>query len=280
MDKSLRKRIYIDFFFKCIVFILAMISVLPLILILYHITKHGISAINWKFFTTLPSPPGEQGGGILNALLGTFLLVAISFVMAVPLGMLIGIFLSETKGRFTEAVRIIVNISQGMPSIVIGIIAYTWVVVPMGGFSALSGGVALAIMMLPIIAKNTEETLKLIPYSLKEASYALGVNYTRTILKVILPSAFSGIASGIVIAISRIAGETAPLLFTAFGNPFLNFNILKPVDSLPLLIFNYAMSPYENWHQLAWGASFVLVVFILILNIGIKIARDIWNVQF
>jgi phosphate transport system permease protein len=277
---KLKYRIFINLIFKHIIITLSVISTVPLILIIFDITKKGITSLNLEFFTSLPSPPGEPGGGILNALIGTFILIFISSVLAIPIGILGGVFLAETKGKFTEFVKVIINVSQGMPSIVIGIIAYSWVVVPMGGFSALSGSIALAIMMLPIIVKNTEETMKLIPYSLKEASYALGVNYTRTILKVVLPSAFSGIASGIVIAISRIVGETAPLLFTAFGNPFLNLNPLRPVDSLPLLIFNYATSPYENWHRLAWGASFVLILFVLGLNITVKIVRDIWNVQF
>ena len=173
-----------------------------------------------------------------------------------------------------------VDVLQGIPSIVIGIIIYLWLVKPFGKFSALSGSVALSFMMLPSIIKSTEETLKLVPYSLKEASWSLGVPYYRTMLLVILPAGISGILNGILLGIARVAGETAPLLFTAFGNPFLTFNIFKPIASLPLIIFNYAISPYEDWHRLAWGASFVLVSIVLILNILTKLIERRWKVQF
>jgi phosphate transport system permease protein len=172
------------------------------------------------------------------------------------------------------------EILQGVPSIVLGIIAYSWVVINMGTFSALSGGVALAIMMLPVIVRSTEETLNLIPDHLREASLALGVSYSRTILKVILPAGLTGIVTGVLLGIARIAGETAPLLFTAFGSPFMNLNIFKPVDSLPLLIFNYATSPYPEWHTMAWGASFVLVMFVLGINFIAKVIVRRWKVQF
>jgi phosphate transport system permease protein len=173
-----------------------------------------------------------------------------------------------------------VDVLQGIPSIVLGIIIYLWIVRPTGHFSALSGSIALAIMMLPPIIKSTEETLKLIPDTLKEASLSLGVPYYKTILKVVLPMGLSGILSGSLLSISRVAGETAPLLFTAFGNPFVNTNILKPMSSLPLLIFNYAGSAYEDWHKLAWGASFVLIMLILFLNIVTKIFERRWKIQF
>jgi phosphate transport system permease protein len=173
-----------------------------------------------------------------------------------------------------------VEILQGIPSIVIGIIAYVWIVMPLRTFSAVSGGIALGIMMLPIIVRSTEETLKLIPESLKEASLALGVPYYKTILKVIVPAGLSGIVTAVIISIARVAGETAPLLFTAFGNPFMNLNILKPVNSLPLLVFNYAASPYPEWHALAWGASLVLAVFVLALNVFAKVLTKKWKVQF
>ncbi|MBC7189484.1 phosphate ABC transporter permease PstA, partial [Candidatus Aerophobetes bacterium] len=200
---------------------------------------------------------------------------------AVPLGVLAGIYLSEhKKGKLSYLARLCVEILQGIPSIVIGIIAYLWIVVPMRTFSALSGGIALGIMMLPVIVRTTEETLKMIPDTLKEASLALGVPYARTITKVIVPAGLSGIITGVLISIARIAGETAPLLFTAFGNPFMNLNIFKPVNSLPLLIFNYATSPYTEWHKVAWGASFVLVVIVLSLNLITKMVARKWKVQF
>ena len=172
-----------------------------------------------------------------------------------------------------------VDVLQGIPSIVIGIVIYFWLVKPIGTFSAFSGSVALAIMMLPIIIRSTEETLKLIPFSLKEAGLALGLPYHRVILKVIVPCGVSGILSGIMLSVARIAGETAPLLFTAFGNPYISTNIGKPMQSLPLLIFNYATSPYEDWHNLAWGASLILLIWVLMLNILTKLSTRRWNVQ-
>jgi phosphate transport system permease protein len=249
--------------------------------ILFFITSKGISVINWSFLTQFPKPVGEMGGGISNAIIGTFMLIGIATAFSVPVGILAGIFLSENrKGRLASLTRLCVETLQGIPSIVIGIIAYIWLVVSMGSFSALSGGMALGLMMLPVIITATEETLKLIPESLREASLALGVSYPRTILKVILPAGVSGILTGILLSIARVAGETAPLLFTAFGSPFMNLNILKPINSLPLMIFNYATSPYPEWHKLAWGASFVLIVFVLGLNLLTKVVTRRWKVQF
>jgi phosphate transport system permease protein len=277
----IRRRILADKTFKIIIILLSFACILPMFFIIFFITSKGISAINWKFLTQLPKPVGETGGGILNAIIGTFILVIISILFSVPLGVFAGIFLSEyRKGRFVYFTRLSIEILQGIPSIVIGIIAYTWVVVPMGSFSALSGAVALGLMMLPVIVTATGETLKLIPDSLREASLALGVSYPRTIIKVILPAGLSGIVTGVLLSIARVAGETAPLLFTAFGSPFMNLNILKPVNSLPLMIFNYATSPYSEWHTLAWGASFVLVVLVLGLNLFTKVVTRKWKVQF
>jgi phosphate transport system permease protein len=276
-----RKRILTDKLFKAIIVLLSFACILPMFFILFFITSKGISVINWNFLTQLPKPVGEAGGGIFNALVGTFMLIAVSTLLSVPMGVLAGIFLSEyRKGRLVYLVRLSIETLQGIPSIVIGIIAYVWIVVPVGSFSALSGGVALAMMMLPVIITVTEETLKLIPDSLREASLALGVSYPRTILKVVLLSGLSGILTGILLSVARVAGETAPLLFTAFGSPFMDFNILKPVNTLPLMIFNYATSPYPEWHRLAWGASFVLIVFVLGINLFTKLVTRRWKVQF
>jgi phosphate transport system permease protein len=278
---SIYRRIWADKLFKTLIIVLSFSSIVPMFLILFMITRNGISVIDWHFLTQLPKPVGEAGGGISNAIWGTVMLIALSSLVSVPLGVFAGIFLSEYRsGKLTGVIRLGVEILQGVPSIVIGIIAYVWVVMPMGSFSALSGGVALGIMMLPVVVMATEETLKLVPDSLREASLALGVPYSRTILKVILPAGLSGILSGILLGIARVAGETAPLLFTAFGNPFMNFNILKPVNSLPLTIFNYATSPYPDWHALAWGASFVLIAFVLGLNLITKWVTKRWKVQF
>ncbi len=281
MEASVHRRIWADKLFKTLIIVLSLSSIVPMFLILFMITKNGISVINWEFLSQLPKPVGETGGGISNALLGTLWLILLSFIFSVPLGIFAGIFLSEyRKGKVAYLARLSIEILQGIPSIVIGIIAYVWVVLPMRSFSALSGGVALGIMMLPVIVMATEETLKLVPDSLREASLALGVSYPRTILKVILPAGLSGILSGILLSIARVAGETAPLLFTAFGNPFMNYNILKPINSLPLTIFNYATSPYPDWHTLAWGASFVLISFVLGLNLITKLVTKRWKVQF
>jgi phosphate transport system permease protein len=278
---NIRQRIVLDRLFRSVVTLLSFLSMLPMFFILVFIIKNGIAVIDWAFLTRLPGPVGEAGGGISNAIAGTFILILIASVISIPLGILAGIYLSEyQKGGIPYFTRLSLEMLQGIPSIVIGIVAYIWVVMPMGSFSALSGGVALGIMMLPVIVMATQETLKLIPSSLKEASLALGVPYPKTILKVILPSGLSGIVTGIILGIARIAGETAPLLFTAFGSPFMNLNIVKPVNSLPALIFNYATSPYPEWHSLAWGASFVLLVFVLSLNIMTKVVTRKWKVQF
>jgi phosphate transport system permease protein len=280
-EPSIRKRILWDKLFKGTIVLLTFCSILPMLFILFFITSKGISAINWSFITQLPKPVGEIGGGISNAILGTLILIGISTAFSVPVGILGGIFLSENrKGKLASLTRLCVETLQGIPSIVIGIIAYIWMVVSMGSFSALSGGVALGLMMLPVIITATEETLKLIPESLKEASLALGVSYPRTILKVILPAGVSGIVTGILLSIARVAGETAPLLFTAFGSPFMNLNVLKPINSLPLMIFNYATSPYPDWHTLAWGASFILIVLVLGLNLFTKVVTKRWKAQF
>jgi phosphate transport system permease protein len=277
----LRSRIWKDRGFKAIVILFSFLSIVPLLLILFYIIKNGILSINWEFFVELPRPVGEKGGGISNAIVGSLLLVIIAGLPSIPLGIAAGIYLSENKkSTITYWSGLAVDVLQGTPSIVIGIIAYLWVVVPMGGFSAFAGGIALGIMMLPMIVKATEETLSLIPGSLKEASLALGVPYYRTILRVILPAGVSGIMTGVLISTARVAGETAPLLFTAFGNAFMNWNLTNPVHSLPLLIYNYATSPYPEWHQVAWGASCVLVVFVLTLNLVMRTVIRRWKVQF
>jgi phosphate transport system permease protein len=274
-------RIAKDKIFKGLIILFSILSGIPLIVILYFIVKNGISSINWEFIISLPKPVGEIGGGVLNAIIGTIILIAIAFIISVPIGIFAGIYLTENrKGKIPYFVRLCVEVLHGIPSIVIGIIAYAWIVVPMKSPSALSGGVALGIMMLPVIIRSTEETLKLIPDSLREASLALGVPYFRTILKVILPAGISGIATGILLSVARIAGETAPLLFTAFGSNFMNTNILKPIASLPLVIFNYATSPYSELISFAWGASFVLAVFVLGLNLIAKLVARKWKVQF
>jgi len=282
MDRErIKLRMAKDMSFRAIVILLSFTSMVPFFLILFYILRNGLSTLSWEFLTELPKPVGEAGGGIANAIMGSFLLVTIASLPSIPMGIAAGVYLSEHKGnKLSYLLKLAVEVLQGTPSIVIGIIAYLWLVIWMGGFSALSGGIALGIMMLPVIVRATEETLVLIPDTLKEASLALGVPYYRTILKVILPAALSGIATGILISVARIAGETAPLLFTAFGNPFMNLNIIKPVNALPLLIYNYATSPYPEWHSIAWGASCVLVSLVFVFNLVTRIIARRWKVQF
>jgi phosphate transport system permease protein len=280
MDASVKFRIGKSRVMQGLTIFFAFACVVPLLAILFFIIRAGVTKINWHFLINLPKPVGETGGGIANALVGSIIIIIVAAIIAIPIGILCGIYLSENKkSQLAYWARLSVDILQGVPSIVIGIIAYFWLVKPLGGFSALSGSVALAIMMLPIVVRSTEETLKLLPDSLKEAAYALGMPFHRVILKVIVPCGISGILSGVMLSIARIAGETAPLLFTAFGNPYLSTNITKPMQSLPLLIFNYATSPYNDWHDLAWGASLILLVFVLVLNISTKLITNKWKVQ-
>ena len=278
--QRLKFRITSSKLFEGIITLLAFLITIPLFAIIFYVLKTGLSKINLNFFTNIPKPVGELGGGIANALLGSSMIVFIAAIIAVPIGILCGIYLSENKkSKLSYWSRLAVDILQGVPSIVIGIVIYFWLVKPLGTFSALSGSAALAIMMLPIIIRSTEETLKLIPSSLKEAGLALGLPYHKVILKIVVPCGFSGILSGVMLSVARVAGETAPLLFTAFGNPYITTNILKPMQSLPLLIFNYATSPYDEWHDLAWGASTILLMWVLLLNITTKLITKKWKVQ-
>jgi len=277
---NFRFRLFFDKAFKIAVTILSISVIVPLILILFHIVSKGVSSINLHFLIRDQNFSESGGSGILNSIVGTFLLITIASVFSVPLGIIAGLFLVEVKSRFVEFVRILVDVLHGIPSIVIGIVTYLLIVKPFGGFSAISGGIALGLMMFPLVVKSAEESLRLVPYSLREASFALGANYVKTIFRVVLPTCIKGIIVGTLIGISRIAGETAPLLFTAFGNPYFNISPFKPVNALPLVIFNYAMSPYEEWHRIAWGASLVLVGIIFLLNMTTKIAGKKWEVQF
>jgi len=281
LDAGVAARLRGDFSFRALVLALSLLATVPLILILLFIIIRGASSINWHFITELPKPIGESGGGISNAIVGTLILVLIASVVSVPLGIFAGIFLSERgKSQLGTIARISVETLMGVPSIVLGIVCYVWIVRPMGHFSALSGGLSLAMIMLPVITLSTEETLLMIPQNLHEASLALGVSYSRTIMRVVLPAGMSGIITGVLLAVARAAGETAPLLFTSFGNPFMTVNIFKPMAALPHTIFYYATSPYPEWQSLAWGASFVLLVIILTLNVVTKLVTSRWKVQF
>lgn len=280
MNNKLQYRVAKTKGMRYLTYLLAFLTVLPLIFILIYIVNAGIGAINWDFIVNIPKPVGEIGGGIANALIGTLIILLVAAIIAVPIGILAGIYLSENKtGNLSYWMGMCVDVLQGVPSIVIGIIAYYWLVRPLGSFSAISGSIALAIMMLPIIIRSTEETLKLLPNTLKEAGYALGMPSHRVILKIIIPCGFSGILSGVMLAVARVAGETAPLLFTAFGNPFIETSLGKPMQTLPLLIFNYATSSYKEWQDLAWGASIVLLALVLSLNLLTKLLTRKWKIQ-
>jgi phosphate transport system permease protein len=280
MDARIGIRNTKSILFKSLIVFLAFVITIPLIIVLLYIIKQGVTQVNWHFLTNIPAPVGETGGGISNALLGTFIIVVMASIVAIPVGILAGIYLSENPGtKLAYYSGLCVDILQGVPSIVVGIVVYFWVVKSLGTFSAISGSIALAIMMLPIVIRSTEQTLLLLPPSLKEAALSLGVPYHRVILKVIVPCGFAGILSGIMLSVARIIGETAPLLFTAFGNPYLSASITKPMETLPHLIFTYATSPYDDWHNLAWGASFILLMFVLLLNIFTKLITRKWNIQ-
>jgi phosphate transport system permease protein len=281
MEETYRFRKFVNGFFKTLVLVFACCCAAPLVLIFFYIIKKGVGAVNWSLLTHLPKPVGETGGGIANAILGSIMIIFVAGLIAIPLGVLCGVSLAENREKkWAYWVGLCVEILQGIPSIVIGIAAYTWIVKPLQGFSALSGSVALSFIMLPVIIRSTEETLKLVPTSLKEASLALGAPYYKTVLNVLIPTGMSGILTGITLSIARALGESAPLLFTAFGSPYFNFNILHPMGALPLLIYNYASSPYDDWIQQAWGASFILLSIVFILNITAKIGSRRWRVRF
>ena len=245
------------------------VALIPLVSVLWLVISHGISGLSWSFFTALPSPVGEPGGGVGNAILGTFYIVGLACLMGLPFGIGAGVFLAERgDGPFGQAVRFIAEVLSGVPSIVIGVVAYGLVVVPMKRFSALAGAVALAILMMPTLARTTEDLVRLVPTTLREASLALGVAQWKTSLRVVLKTALGGILTGVLLAVSRAAGETAPLLFTSLNNQYWNFLPDQPTASLTVQIFNYAISPYEDWIQKAWASALVLLLFVSLMNLA------------
>ena len=247
-----------------------LLAVTALLIILFYIAWRGLDSISIRFLTDTPKPVGE-GGGIGNAILGSLVLLLVSSAIGLPLGICVGIYLSEVgSGRFAGAVRFIVDTLTGIPSIVTGVFVYTILVVPMGHFSALAGGVALALIMIPIVARTTEEMLKLVPHSLREGALALGAPQWRVTMGVVLPAAAPGIATGAMLAIARVSGETAPLLFTAFGSRFFSTSLNEPIASLTVQIYNYAISAYDEWHAQAWAATLVLMTLVLGINIIVR----------
>jgi phosphate transport system permease protein len=255
-----------------VVAVLCTVAVLaPLFLIFAHLVAKGFSSVNLAFFTHLPKPVGESGGGMANAIVGSMTLIVLACALGLPIGVLAGVYLAEYgHTRFGWMVRFCADVLNGVPSIVIGIYAYTLVVLPMHGFSAYAGGCALAVIMLPIIARTTEEMVRLVPPSLREASLALGVPAWRTAIWVVVRTARAGIITGIMLALARIAGETAPLLFTSFGNQFWSRSLSGPMSSLPVQIYTYAISPFDDWHRQAWAGALVLLALIFVTSLSVR----------
>jgi len=244
---------------------------LPLVIIFYHIVKMGISSINPAFFTNIPQPPGEVGGGMANGIAGSAIMIGMASLAGLPVGIFGAVYLTEYgTGRLATVIRFSADVLSGIPSIITGMVAYSLLVVPMKGFSALAGSFALSLIMVPIVLRTTEEQLKMVPATLREASLALGVPLWRTSIKVTLRSAMTGVITGILLAVARVAGETAPLLFTALGNQFWSKKLNEPMAALPLQIFNFAISPYEDWHRLAWAGALVLVVLMFGLSLAAR----------
>ena len=262
------RRFIID---KLAVYALSVCAILvmwSLFSILFHLISHGIKSINLEFITHLPMPVGEVGGGMANAIVGTLILLGIAIAVGVPIGLGAGLYLNEyADNRFALVVRFMTDVMNGVPSIVYGIFAYTVFVLPLKSFSALSGGVALGIMMIPMITRTTEGFVKMVPNTLREAGLALGAPKWRVIFDIVFPSALGGIVTGIMISLARVAGETAPLLFTAFGNSFWHSSLMQPIAALPLQIFSYAISPFDDWHRQAWAGALILIGIIFVINL-------------
>ncbi len=251
----------------------AIVATLPLLFILWHLLREGAGALSLDFFTQMPKPVGEAGGGLANAIVGTLILIGIATAIGLPVGVGAGLYLAEyRRSPLATAVRFLSDVLNGLPSIVMGIFAWQFLVRPVGHFSALAGGVALAAMMIPMVTRTTEEMVRIVPVALREAALALGYTRWRTSITVVLRTATAGIVTGALVAIARIAGETAPLLFTAFGNQFWSVRIDEPVAALPLQIFNYAVSPYDEWHALAWAGALVLITLVFLISLAARFA--------
>jgi len=273
MNANARRRKIVSRLAEVFCALAVVIALIPLALILFYVVKEGVGALNLAFFTQMPKPVGEPGGGMANAIVGTLILIGLAALFAVPIGCICGIHLAEyPQSRFSSVVRFAADVLNGVPSIVVGIFAYGLVVLPVKRFSAIAGGVALGLLMIPIVVRTTEELLRLVPAGLREGALALGASRTRAVFSVILPAALPGILTGILVALARVAGETAPLLFTAFNNRFFSTNVAQPIASLTVQVFTYAISPYEDWHRQAWAGAFLLVMIILTLSILARVA--------
>jgi phosphate transport system permease protein len=249
-------------------FLSAIIALIPLFIIFYYTVSKGLSSINWAFFTQMPKPTGETGGGMANALMGTGILIGLGSILGLPVGIFAGIYLSEHRTTmFSRAVRFLTEVLNGIPSIVVGVVAYILIVLPMKRFSALAGGFALGILMMPLITRTTEEMLNLIPHSYREAALGLGIPRWKSTLFVVLPAAFKGIFTGILLSVARVAGETAPLLFTALGNRFWSTRLDQPIASLTVFIYDYSKAPFDDWNRQAWAAALVLIMLVMFINV-------------
>lgn len=273
-NKHMIKRKATNYMMLTLMVLCAVIALIPLFSILTHIGASGIKGLNLSFITNLPAPVGEAGGGMGNGLLGTLILVSIASAIGIPLGVLTAVYLSEYQqvGIFASVVRFVADSLLGIPSIVVGIFAYIVIVIPMKSFSAFAGGAALGIMLIPIIIRGTEGMLRMVPDSYREAGLALGMRKWRVIVSIVLPTAIRGIVTTIMLGIARISGETAPLLITAFGNHYWSTSIDQPIAALPLQIFNYAISPFEEWHNQAWSGSLLLILLVLVISIASRVA--------
>jgi phosphate transport system permease protein len=273
MNSYVRRRKVVSRIAELLCALAILVALLPLVLILFYVIKQGIGSLNFAFFTQMPKPVGEAGGGMANAIVGTLILIGIAALFAVPIGCICGIYLSEyPRTRFGSVVRFAADVLNGVPSIVIGIFAYGLLVLPVKRFSAVAGGVALGMLMIPIVVRTTEELLRLVPEGLREGALALGATRGRAVFTVIVPAALPGILTGILVALARVAGETAPLLFTSFNNRFWSTNLGQPIASLTVQVFTYAISPYDDWHRQAWAGAFLLVIMILTLSIAARLA--------
>ena len=247
------------------------IALVPLFLVLGYLASKGAASVNWNFFTKMPAPVGQSGGGMANAIVGTFELVGLACALGVPIGVAAGIYLAENRGgALAQAIRFSADVMMGVPTIVVGIFCYAIVVRPFGGFSTLAGAVALAVIMIPLVTRTAEEMILLVPHELREAALALGVPRWRTSLLIVARTAASGIATGVILAVARVAGETAPLLFTAFGNRFWSTSLFQPISSLTMQVYTYAISPFADWQRQAWAGALVLTAIVLALEIGVR----------
>jgi len=276
--KSVRRRRVVNRAMLSLTYVAAVLATLPLLLILFLLLEEGASSLRPHFFTNMPRPVGEAGGGMANAIVGTLILVGIASAIGLPVGIGAGLYLAERRGtRLAAAVRFLSDVLNGLPSIVLGIFAWEFLVRPFGHFSALAGGVALGAIMIPLVTRATEEMVRLVPTSLREAALALGYTRWRTSLVVVLRTALPGIVTAALVAVARVAGETAPLLFTAFGNQFWSVSVTQPIAALPLQIFTYAISPYDDWHAQAWAGAVVLLVLVLVISV---LARFVTRSRF